>query len=421
MSWFRKLSVDTWDDWWFQGLTSERKLTWLNLLTGSQSRGIGLNRLSLAKVQQETKLSKTGVSKAIAAFEESKRIVMDHETGLMWIPRWLRHNPIDNPNGITFYRKQLARVLPHPFACALQVLLFAYEQIFPSTKQTFTPKTALFVRDDLRCQYCGAEPENISGLVLENAQRGVGPKADGSGYFELQVTACSACQEKRKTEEADAFDGVFIEGRSWSSALTVEKLATSSALLSRFEKLFKRLPKELQGVAEIADLVELGRVWGVVPPGLPVGSPGGSPNQIAVSSKQVSGRREKEGEENAPDGADSPSGSDDPGSDGPKHAKVTPILTPTVLAEAYNLGFAEPTGRPRVNFPIASKYERAARPVLRERPDPAYWRTVIGKMRDSRKCVQGAANGGWAGADFMFMLRHHAEIYEGSWDNARSA
>ncbi len=132
---YRKVRPRWWADVSTQRLTTAQKLVALYCLTGPQSNGIGLYRLSPAQAAED--LGEDFAEGFTEAFTEACRIHgwrFDRVARVLWIPSWVTENPPQSPNVVKSWHGQLDQVpdcsLKHEAIQALAETLKGFGQAF---------------------------------------------------------------------------------------------------------------------------------------------------------------------------------------------------------------------------------------------------------------------------------------------------
>ena len=132
-----------WTDTLIQSLTDPAKLLALYLLTGPHTTMLGCFRLPVGYVAEDLKWEKKTVLQGLAELEKSG--FMQRDTGLdwVWIPQFLKWNPIENPNqakGIARLVEQLPPSLVFLNTLSQRLLLYAkhFEEGFRNRLETLS-------------------------------------------------------------------------------------------------------------------------------------------------------------------------------------------------------------------------------------------------------------------------------------------
>lgn len=95
---YGKIATRVWTDARVLQLDAPGKLVWVYLLAGSQSNCVGCFRCTGHHLAADAICPAEGGEAALARLAELGLIERDPAAGLVWLPRWLRYNPLVNPN-----------------------------------------------------------------------------------------------------------------------------------------------------------------------------------------------------------------------------------------------------------------------------------------------------------------------------------
>jgi hypothetical protein len=101
MSRYRKVQVSIWNDDKFPFLDSDSQLVFFHLLTTPLSNSIGIFKISDKALSAELRMQFRRYKKAFEILEKIGMVQYDDTAQLIYLPKFLRHNPPDNPNVIT--------------------------------------------------------------------------------------------------------------------------------------------------------------------------------------------------------------------------------------------------------------------------------------------------------------------------------
>jgi len=95
---YGKVATRFWTDARVLSLEGREKLVFLFLLAGTQSNCVGCFRCTSHHIAADAVCSAEEAEQALARLAAVGLIERDVAAGLVWLPRWLRYNPLLNPN-----------------------------------------------------------------------------------------------------------------------------------------------------------------------------------------------------------------------------------------------------------------------------------------------------------------------------------
>jgi len=111
---YRKMSTQLWADARFRQLSAPRpnaQTLWIYLLLGPHGRNVpGLFVSGRASISEFLHWSKRGTDVAWREIEAQHLAEADWTTGVIWIPKAIKHNPPENPNVVKGWRNPLAEI-----------------------------------------------------------------------------------------------------------------------------------------------------------------------------------------------------------------------------------------------------------------------------------------------------------------------
>ena len=108
---YQKVYSQIWNDEKFTDLTHSQKLLFLYLLTSPHNNLIGLYVVKLGYIAADIDVNPKSLQKDLEKLSEKGLIKYDSQVGLIYIPNFLKHNPITNPNQI-LAAKKILKILP---------------------------------------------------------------------------------------------------------------------------------------------------------------------------------------------------------------------------------------------------------------------------------------------------------------------
>lgn len=107
----------------FLRLSSDCRLVYAFLITGPDSNLTGIVRYPIGMVSMCTGLPPRSCEVALGDLAKAGRIACDADAGIIFIIRWLKHNPLNSPKLVAGYLKYLEAFDGHPFAASAVRLL----------------------------------------------------------------------------------------------------------------------------------------------------------------------------------------------------------------------------------------------------------------------------------------------------------
>ncbi len=95
---YRRVFVRIWNHPTFIGFENDARLLFLMFMTHPKMTRLGVMEMALSTMCRQAKLSKSGLESALAELEGSGWAEWDEENELVRLPRFLEHNPPENPN-----------------------------------------------------------------------------------------------------------------------------------------------------------------------------------------------------------------------------------------------------------------------------------------------------------------------------------
>jgi hypothetical protein len=104
MARYRKVSTNIWNDARFRSLSDEAQLLFLFLLTHPQMTPLGAIRATIPGLAAERGWSEKGFREAFLEVSAKGMAKASEEASMIWLPKFLRHNPPENPNVVKSWR-----------------------------------------------------------------------------------------------------------------------------------------------------------------------------------------------------------------------------------------------------------------------------------------------------------------------------
>ena len=239
MARWRRLSVAIWSDADFSGFSVPEKLVWIYLLTNDECNLVGLYRLDLDRAARRLCLPAEALEGFLARQAALGKVLWDGKANLVWLRRWLNHQPPEGPKQLSGYYAALDEFGGHPFAGAVRLLLWPHAEEILGPRY-LTQQQAILVRDGCACVYCRqpfAEWADFKADRLDPASAAV--------YSNL-VAACKACRQAKGDRTAEQFGWPFLRGRDYSTGQAARTLLQDSELRDRFQAVCHGLPEPLE-------------------------------------------------------------------------------------------------------------------------------------------------------------------------------
>jgi len=99
----------------FRQLSSDARYLYLFLMTGPETNLAGLVMYAVDEITGHTGLTEGRVLKAMAELVDTDRILWDQAASLVFVIRWIKHNPLKSPQQIKGAVGQLSAYENHPF------------------------------------------------------------------------------------------------------------------------------------------------------------------------------------------------------------------------------------------------------------------------------------------------------------------
>ena len=107
MSRYRKISPTIWNDGKFSTLSDDAQLIFLYLLTHPHQTSLGAMRASVPGLAAEKRWKLPRFERAFGDIEALDMLRHDPEASLVWLPKFLKHNPPENPNVVKSWMASL--------------------------------------------------------------------------------------------------------------------------------------------------------------------------------------------------------------------------------------------------------------------------------------------------------------------------
>jgi hypothetical protein len=95
---YRKISPAIWNDGNFKAFSDNAKLVFFMLLTHPHTSAIGTLRAFLPGLAPELGWSEKAFREAFGEAFAKSMVKVDEKAGLIWLPKFLKHNPPESPN-----------------------------------------------------------------------------------------------------------------------------------------------------------------------------------------------------------------------------------------------------------------------------------------------------------------------------------
>lgn len=241
---YRRVNPQVWNDEKFLALSNDAKLVWTYLLTCPEANSIGLYNVNLGEVAKKLHFKLETIMTMISDFGELGMAFFDEPISLIWLPKWIFHDPPDGTNQLKGYIATVQDALPHRFAKALALMLepLAIEKEVRSAY--LSDSQFILVRDSVTCQFCNKTIDDWDDLQFSVV------KMSEPATVDNQVVACNDCVDKKGGRDAEEFGFPFVGQVQMTAADAIRRVIYDKSIRDQFMNLCHGLPEPLRDLED---------------------------------------------------------------------------------------------------------------------------------------------------------------------------
>ena len=126
MSVFRKVSISSWTDPWFFGLSPDEKLTWLYLITSQSTTACGSYQINVDLSSALLHVDSDKLRYILDEFQKNGKIIYDKETNEIGILNWPKYNGSHSPKTMAAIKSSLSDVKSKKVLSSIQEVWIQY-------------------------------------------------------------------------------------------------------------------------------------------------------------------------------------------------------------------------------------------------------------------------------------------------------